>query len=88
MPRTVNIHEAKTHLSRLLEDVRRGETVIIAKAGEPIAELGPIRRANIVFGGLKGQFGPGLSDEEWEESDREVRAMFDEDLGVDDPRDR
>lgn len=37
----VNIHEAKTHLSRLLERVRRGGTVIIAKAGRPIARLVP-----------------------------------------------
>lgn len=36
---TVNIHEAKTHFSRLLERVREGETVIIAKAGTPIAKL-------------------------------------------------
>jgi prevent-host-death family protein len=37
----VNIHEAKTHLSRLLERVRRGGTVVIAKAGRPIARLVP-----------------------------------------------
>jgi prevent-host-death family protein len=35
----VNIHEAKTHLSRLLERVQQGEEVIIAKAGRPIAKL-------------------------------------------------
>ena len=38
---TVNIHEAKTHLSRLLERVRMGEEVVIAKAGKPIARLSP-----------------------------------------------
>jgi len=38
----VNIHEAKTHLSRLLERVRLGEDVVIAKAGHPIARLTPI----------------------------------------------
>jgi prevent-host-death family protein len=44
MPRrqTVNIHEAKTHLSRLLDKVARGEEVIIAKAGKPIARLVPV----------------------------------------------
>lgn len=42
MTLTVNIHEAKTHLSRLLERVLAGERVIIAKAGKPIAELSPI----------------------------------------------
>ncbi len=36
---TVNIHEAKTHLSRLLERVANGEEIIIAKAGKPIASL-------------------------------------------------
>jgi len=39
MTKTVNIHYAKTHLSRLLEDVRRGEEVIIAKAGKPVAKV-------------------------------------------------
>lgn len=35
----VNIHEAKTHLSRLLEEVESGEAVIIARAGQPVACL-------------------------------------------------
>ncbi len=39
MSRTVNVHEAKTHLSRLLEAVEAGEDVVIARAGEPIARL-------------------------------------------------
>jgi len=38
---TVNIHEAKTHLSRLIERVSAGEEIIIAKAGKPVARLGP-----------------------------------------------
>ena len=37
--RTVNIHEAKTHLSKLLEAVESGEEVIIARSGKPIARL-------------------------------------------------
>jgi prevent-host-death family protein len=40
--KSVNVHEAKTHLSRLLEDVSRGEEIIIAKAGKPVAKLVPI----------------------------------------------
>jgi prevent-host-death family protein len=36
---TVNIHEAKTHLSRLLKRVSMGEEVIIAKAGKPLARI-------------------------------------------------
>lgn len=39
---TVNIHDAKTHFSRLLARVGEGEEVIIAKAGNPIARLIPI----------------------------------------------
>jgi prevent-host-death family protein len=39
--KSVNIHEAKTHLSRLLDEVSRGEEVTIAKAGKPIARLVP-----------------------------------------------
>lgn len=36
---THNIHDAKTHLSRLLEQAAAGETIIIAKAGKPIAKI-------------------------------------------------
>ncbi len=42
MGTTVNIHEAKTHLSRLLERVQNGEEITIAKAGKPIAKLSAI----------------------------------------------
>ena len=41
---TVNIHEAKTHLSRLLMRVQAGEEVIIAHAGKPVARLVSIKR--------------------------------------------
>lgn len=41
MTATVNVHEAKTHLSKLLQQVITGEEVIIAKAGKPIAKLIP-----------------------------------------------
>jgi prevent-host-death family protein len=54
----VNIHEAKTHLSRLLERARLGEEVIIAKAGRPIARLTPIEKpvAPRKPGSAKGRF--------------------------------
>ncbi|MCB8943516.1 MAG: type II toxin-antitoxin system Phd/YefM family antitoxin [Ardenticatenaceae bacterium] len=42
---TVNIHEAKTHLSKLLVRVMSGEQIIIAKAGQPIAILSSITHA-------------------------------------------
>ncbi|MGD8589097.1 MAG: type II toxin-antitoxin system Phd/YefM family antitoxin [Chromatiales bacterium] len=41
---TVNTHEAKTHLSRLLARVANGEEIIIAKSGKPIAKLVPIEQ--------------------------------------------
>jgi prevent-host-death family protein len=44
----VNVHQAKSQLSRLLELVEEGETVIIARHGQPVAELVPARR-NIGF---------------------------------------
>lgn len=43
MSEVVNIHEAKTHLSRLLERVQAGEEITIAKAGRPIAKLTAIQ---------------------------------------------
>ena len=41
----VNVHAAKTHLSRLLQRVAHGEDIVIAKAGRPIARLVPIPQA-------------------------------------------
>jgi prevent-host-death family protein len=42
MSSVVNIHDAKTHLSRIVEEVAAGAEVIIAKAGKPMARLSPI----------------------------------------------
>lgn len=39
---TVNVHEAKTHLSRLLNRVSVGEEIVIARAGKPVAALVPL----------------------------------------------
>lgn len=44
--RTVNIHEAKTHLSKLLEGAVRGEPFIIAKAGKPLVKVTPLDAAD------------------------------------------
>jgi len=41
-PMSYNVHEAKTHLSRLLDRVAAGEEVLIAKAGVPVARLVPV----------------------------------------------
>ena len=42
---SVNIHAAKTHLSRLLQRVAQGEVIVIAKAGRPIARIVPVSPA-------------------------------------------
>jgi prevent-host-death family protein len=56
--RKVNIHEAKTTLSQLVEAVEAGEDVVIARAGRPVARLTRIRadRSGIKLGTLKGMF--------------------------------
>jgi len=56
--RTINIHEAKTHLSRLLERVAMGEEVIISKGGKPVAKLIPVDALpkKRLLGSAKGKF--------------------------------
>lgn len=56
---TVNIHEAKTHFSKLVEAAMEGEEIIIAKAGKPAARLVPLKshRPGIRFGLMKGEIG-------------------------------
>jgi prevent-host-death family protein len=53
----VNIHEAKTHLSRLIEEVEAGEEVIIARNGKPVARLTAAQkiRSPRTPGGWEGQ---------------------------------
>jgi prevent-host-death family protein len=46
MARIINIHEAKTHLSKIVDEVARGREVLIAKAGKPMARLIPLSNAN------------------------------------------
>jgi prevent-host-death family protein len=57
---TINIHEAKTHLSRLVEQAAKGKPFIIAKAGKPMVKVLPLDDPETVakrrFGGLEGQF--------------------------------
>jgi prevent-host-death family protein len=69
----VNIHEAKTHLSRLLEQVAAGERVVISKAGTPIADLVPHRAATVLFGGLKGEV---VYDDQAFGIDPDIQQMF------------
>jgi len=65
----VNVHQAKTHLSRLLEQVAAGEEVVIAKAGKPVARIVPIaqrepRRPGIAKGRLTEAFFEPLPEDE------------------------
>ena len=57
MPEKVNVHEAKTHLSRLLARVEKGEEIVISKGGKPVARLIPIdeKPAARVAGSAKGK---------------------------------
>jgi prevent-host-death family protein len=56
--RTVNMHEAKTHLSRLVDAASAGEEIVLAKAGKPVARLGPFPgvRKRRRLGALAGRF--------------------------------
>lgn len=56
-PVTVNVFEAKTQLSKLLERVEGGEDVIIARAGKPVARLTQLKpeKKPIIFGLMKGK---------------------------------
>lgn len=56
---TINIHEAKTHLSRLVEQAAAGEEIVIAKAGKPVARLMPLAvsvKASRKLGILAGKY--------------------------------
>jgi prevent-host-death family protein len=56
--KTVNVHEAKTHLSKLLKGVTRGTEIVIARGGKPIARLLPLERARPlpVLGADRGKY--------------------------------
>jgi len=75
--KVVTIHAAKTHLSRLIEEVAGGEQIVIARGKEPVARLVPIKaqRKGRAFGAMRGRarvdrrFFEPLPDEEidgWE----------------------
>ncbi len=52
---TVNVHQAKTHLSRLLERVEAGEEIIVARNGKAVARLVPVGRVTRRPGAMKGR---------------------------------
>jgi len=57
MVASVNMHEAKTHLSRLVERAAQGEEIIIARSGKPVAKLVPLTkdRTPRTPGSMRGQ---------------------------------
>ena len=77
---TVNIHQAKTHLSRLIERAANGETITIAKAGKPMAKIVPLEETQPVvdtsrrFGFMKGQI--QVPDDFDTMGQAEIEAMF------------
>ncbi len=76
MTTIVNVHEAKSSLSKLLERVESGERVTIARAGKPIADLVAHKRADIVFGTAKGLV-VIEDDGAFDDVDDDIVAMFD-----------
>jgi prevent-host-death family protein len=79
MAQTVNVHDAKTHLSRLLERAEAGEEIVIARAGKPVARLVPYTgdRPKRTFGALRGQIRilPGF-----DEADEDIAREFEESI--------
>jgi prevent-host-death family protein len=71
---TVNIHDAKTHLSQLLARVENGETITIARAGKAVADLVPHVRADIAFGGLAGRL--DYDADHFDDTDSDLNALF------------
>lgn len=74
----VNLYEAKTQLSKLVERAAAGEDIVIAKNGEPVAVLVAPERiapAKREFGFLKGKIA-AVSDADWQASDEDVGGLF------------
>ena len=68
---TVNIYEAKSAFSRLIAAAERGETIVIARNGRPVAQLGPVDvvMRPVVFGDLKGRVRISPDFDDWSEQD-------------------
>jgi prevent-host-death family protein len=78
---TVNIHEAKTHLSRLIEQAAKGEPFIIAKAGKPLVKVTALDAPEPIvkkrFGFMAGQI--EVPDDFDTMAAEEIQAMFEGD---------
>jgi prevent-host-death family protein len=71
-----NIHEAKTHLSRIIERVEHGEEIVISRAGHPVAKVVPlVRRVNRTGrGSLRGRL---TLDDSWDSDDTNAEIARD-----------
>ena len=73
---TLNLYEAKTQLSKLVDRAAAGEEIVIAKAGKPMVRLVPVeRRRPRNFGFLKGKV---WFSEDYDRADAEIEQMFEE----------
>jgi prevent-host-death family protein len=72
----VNIHEAKTHLSRLVEEAAKGKPFVIAKAGTPLVKVVPVEKAAKPqrFGFMLGEF--SIPDDFDQMGAEEIAEMF------------
>lgn len=75
----VNVHAAKTQLSRLLERAEAGEEIVIGRAGKPIAKLVPYvpDRPKRIFGSLKGQI---VIHGDFNDLDAEIEREFEDSI--------
>ena len=73
-----NIHDAKTNLSRLIEQALAGEEVVIAKAGKPLVKLVPVdEAAELARPGLLGSMrGEIWYAPDYDKADGEIEALF------------
>jgi prevent-host-death family protein len=78
MKKVVNIHAAKTHFSKLVEEVEAGADVTIARAGKPVLRLVKYEEETLArkLGFAKGEI-TDLSDSAWEALDAKFNALFD-----------
>jgi prevent-host-death family protein len=80
MAASVNIHEAKTHFSKLVRRAEAGEEIVVRRGREPVARIAPLKRKKggvTGRGSMRGEI-KMPSDEEWKEMDREIEQMFEE----------
>jgi prevent-host-death family protein len=74
----VNMHEAKTHLSKLVERVEGGEEIVISRAGKPAAKLVPVETPDLSRRKLGVWEGSGVTVEDFDAIDSEIEELIDE----------